>query len=84
MLPRGGASRSQSMSASDVYVPCAAGSALHDDDGLDGVARIVAAALLRLHVKRAATVQKRGVSRDNLLGCPGETRPPAVNLQRKG
>ena len=53
-------------------------------DALAEVASILAGAMLRLRGRRAGTVKKRGISRDNQLGCPGETRPPAVNLQRKG
>ena len=43
---------------------------------LDEVAMILATSLLRLRVKN----RKERVSRDNSLGCPGETRPPAVDL----
>ena len=53
-------------------------------DALAEVASILAGAMLRLRGRRAGTAKKREISRDNPLGGPGETRPPAVNLQRKG
>lgn len=50
-------------------------------DELSEIAAILAAgALLRLRAKHAAAPKKREISRDNSLGCPAETRPPAVNL----
>ncbi len=51
-----------------------------DAQRLDEVACILATGLLRLLAKHAAGPKKREISRDNSLGCPGETRPPAVNL----
>ena len=56
----------------------------HDGDALTEVAGILAGALLRLHTGRLDASKKREVSRDNLLGGGEGTRPPAVNLQRKG
>jgi hypothetical protein len=47
---------------------------------LDEVAVILASAMLRLRAKHASSPKKREFPRDNSLGCPGETRPPAVNL----
>jgi hypothetical protein len=49
-------------------------------DELSEIADILAGALLRLRAKHAAGPKKREISRDNSLGCPAETRPPAVNL----
>ena len=46
---------------------------------LDEVAGILAAALLRLCAKHVSSLKKREISRDNSLGCPAETRPPAVD-----
>ena len=51
---------------------------------LTEVASILAAALLRLRTKQFGIPEKRKISRDNPLGCPGKTRPPAVNLEQKG
>ena len=53
-------------------------------DALAEVAGILAGAMLRLRGRRSSAANKREISRDNPLGCPGKTRPPAVNLQRKG
>jgi hypothetical protein len=47
---------------------------------LDEVACILARAFLRLRAKHVSAPKKREISRDNSLGCPAETRPPAVNL----
>lgn len=55
-----------------------------DAQRLDEVAGTLAAGLLRLLPKHAPVSEKREVLRDNLLGGADETRPPAVNLQRKG
>ena len=55
-----------------------------DTQRLNEVAGTLAAGLLRLLAKHAPSRGKREVLRDNPLGCPAETRPPAVNLQRKG
>jgi hypothetical protein len=44
---------------------------------LDEIARLLAGALVRMRTKER-------VSRDNSLGCPAETRPLVINLQRKG
>ena len=52
----------------------------YGDDELSEIAGILAGALLRLRAKHAAGPKKREISRDNSLGCPAETRPPAVNL----
>ena len=60
--------------------PAMDASAGYAGDALTEVAGVLAGALLRLHTGRLGASKKRGVSRDNLLGCPGETRPPAVNL----
>jgi hypothetical protein len=51
-----------------------------DAQRLDEVAHILATGLWRLRAKHAAGLKKREISRDNSLGCPAETRPPAVNL----
>jgi hypothetical protein len=51
---------------------------------LEEVAMILAAAFLRLRARHGRPAKEREFSRDNSLGCPAETRPPAVNLQRKG
>ena len=51
-----------------------------DHDDLSEIAGILAAGFLRLLAKRAPAPKKREISRDNSLGCPAETRPPAVNL----
>ena len=51
-----------------------------DTQRLDEMAGILAAGLLRLLAKHAPAREKREISRDNCLGCPGETRPPAVDL----
>ena len=56
----------------------------HTGDALTEVASILAGALLRLRGRGPGAANKREISRDNPLGCPGETRPPAVNLQQKG
>ncbi len=53
-------------------------------DRLEEVAAILAAGLLRIMARSRLTSEKREISRDNSLGCPGETRPPAINLDRKG
>ena len=58
-------------------VPKARGGHAHDE--LPEVAGILAAALLRLRTKHFGTSKKREISRDNPLGSPAETRPPAVN-----
>jgi hypothetical protein len=50
-----------------------------DAQRLDEVASILATGFLRLRAKHAAAPKKREISRDNSLGCPAETRPPAVN-----
>ena len=47
---------------------------------LDEIAGILAAGLLRLHARHVASPKEREFFRDNPLGCPGETRPPAVDL----
>ena len=57
-------------------VPKASGG--HDE--LSKIAAILAGTLLRLRAEHAAGPKKREIPRDNSLGCPGETRPPAVNL----
>ena len=44
------------------------------------LAMILASAMLRLGAKRVTGLKKREISRDNCLGCPVETRPPAVDL----
>jgi hypothetical protein len=49
-------------------------------DELSEIAAILAGALLRLRAKQLSTPKKREISRDNSLGCPAETRPPAVNF----
>ena len=51
---------------------------------MDEIAAILAQAFLRLLAKHPAGPKKREISRDNSLGCPGETRLSAVNLKRKG
>ena len=51
-----------------------------DAQRLDEVASILATGFLRLRAKQLSTPKKREISRDNSLGCPAETRPPAVNL----
>ena len=51
-----------------------------DHDDLSEIAAILAGTLLRLWAEHAAGPKKREISRDNSLGCPAETRPPAVNL----
>jgi len=51
-----------------------------DAQRLDEIAGILAGAILRLRAKHAAGPKKREISRDNSLGCPAETRPPAVNF----
>jgi hypothetical protein len=51
-----------------------------DAQRLDEVAAILAQAFLRLRAKQLSGPKKREISRDNSLGCPAETRPPAVNL----
>ena len=48
---------------------------------LDDLARLLATAMLRLWLNRR---KEREFCRDNCLGCPDETRPPAVDLQQKG
>jgi len=47
---------------------------------LDEVAMILASAMLRLGAKRVSGQKKREILRDNCLGCPAKTRPPAVDL----
>jgi len=51
-----------------------------DAQRLDEVAGILATGLCRLRAKHVSAPKKREISRDNSLGCPAETRPPAVNL----
>ena len=68
--------RDKRNSSDKAPVPKASGG--HDE--LSEIAGILAGALLRLRAKHAAGPKKREISRDNSLGCPAETRPPAVNL----
>jgi hypothetical protein len=59
-------------------VPAPKASGGHDE--LSEIAGILAVGLVRLLAKHVSAPKKREISRDNSLGCPVETRPPAVNL----